>query len=270
MFPVAALGFCGWFTYKYFEGRGQTIQIEFLDAGSVKPEKTRVMYRGVPVGVVKQITLSEDSSKAVVEVLLQRSANKLAVEGSRFYLVTPKVSMEGISGLETILSGSYISVVPGNPEGELKKDFEGQPEASSDLNAENSRHFILETEHAESVSVGDTIFYRGLEVGVVRRVGLSKSAQTVLIDINIQNRYARVVRTNTVFWKKQGVQADIGLFGSKIKINSFDTILRGGIEFATPNEAGPAAKWGMKFTLLDVEPKERSRTKWNPSLASSK
>lgn len=60
------------------------------------------------------------------------------------------------------------------------------------------------------------------------------------------------------------------LFGSDIRVNSLDTILKGGIELATPNEAGPIAPHGQKFSLLRDEPKEKEKNKWQPVLTFDK
>jgi len=73
-----------------------------------------------------------------------------------------------------------------------------------------------------------------------------------------------LVRTNTAFWRKVGIQAKLGLFGSEVKVNSLDSIMRGGIELFTPDPPAPVAKANHKFTLLAAPPKDYE--KWNPVL----
>jgi paraquat-inducible protein B len=266
--PVIALVFCGYFLHKYFEERGVEIVVSFTDAKSVTAEKTRIFYRGVPVGVVNNIKISEDGEMADCYITLEKNAIQFARSGTEFYLISPKVSFEKVSGLETLLSGSYISLEPSKSPGEKQTKFKGLLSKNSVEYDENSSMYVLETDHAESITPGDNIFFKGLPIGVVGEVRLSKTAQTVLINVYIKNSYDRLIRTNTVFWKKPGIKADLGLFGSKIKFNSLDTILRGGIEIATPVAPGKRAKWGTKYPLLPDEPKDKEKDaqKWNPSL----
>lgn len=268
VFPFIALIFCGWFLHKFYMEKGIEIVVSFIDAKSVQAEKTRVYYRGVAVGVVSKIQLSKDGTRAECFISLQRNAIQFAREGTEFYLISPKVSFEKVSGLETLISGSYISLEPSKNPGDKQLNFKGELSKDSIDYEENSSLYILETDHAESISPGDTISFRGLPIGIVGEVRLSKSAQTVLINVYIKSTHTRLIRTNTVFWKKPGIKADLGLFGSKIKFNSLDTILRGGIEIATPESAGKRAKYGTKFYLSPEEPKDKEKDpkKWSPSL----
>jgi paraquat-inducible protein B len=268
--PIFALVFSGYFLKKYMDQKGVEIKVSFSDAKSIQPDKTRVFYRGVPIGTVSSISLSEDGTRAICYISLQKDSSQFAVEGSKFYLVSPKVGFEGVSGLETLISGSYISVEPGDSKNSSQLEFKGESSKQSIETEENVTAYVLETDHAESVSSGDSVFFRGLVVGTVGDVNLSKSAQTVLINIHIRNKYARIIRNNTAFWKKQGIKADLGLFKSKIRINSLDTILKGGVEFATPNDAGAIARPGQRFPLLFDEPKDHEEKKWNPDLGIEK
>lgn len=129
---------------------------------------------------------------------------------------------------------------------------------------ESMSTYVVETNHAESITTGDSVFYRGVIIGQVGEIRLSKSAQSVLVNVNIKNHYTKIIRVNTSFWKKQGIKADLGLFSSDIRINSLDTILKGGIEVATPTEKGVRAKAFHKFPLLSDEPKDY--LKWSPQL----
>ena len=265
LFPLMALVFSSYFLYRYTSQRGVDVVVSFVDAKSIQSEKTRVYYRGVSIGVVNEVLISEDGQKAECRISLDKNAVPFAVEGSVFYLVSPKVGLEGVSGLDTLLSGSYIVLDPGKRGGKTKTSFKGELSKNS-IDRENVSSFTIETDHAESISMGDEISFRGISVGVVGGIKLNPTAQKVLVEVLVYNQFTKLIRSNTVFWKKQGIKADLGLFNSKIKINSLDTILRGGIEIATPNPPGPRAKGGTRFPLLSEEPKEREKTPWDPEL----
>src|SRR5690606_13024372 len=121
-----------------------------------------------------------------------------------------------------------------------------------------------ETSHAESIPQGAGITFRGLKIGSITKVHVAKGGQMINIQINIENRFTWLIRTNTVFWRKVGVHAKLGLFDSEIKVNSLESIMSGGLELATPNPPGSMAKALQKFTLASKPPKDVN--KWNPIL----
>lgn len=268
IFPAIALAFCLWLFIKYRSERGPLIKINFDDASSLQAEKTRVRFRGVTIGIVKDIEITEDNKDVVVYVALNKNAEHFAVEGTKFWVVSPKVNFQGVTGLETFFAGSYIAVQPGKPGGEYKEEFNGQMNAETFEPIENTTNYILETPNAESVSIGDTVTFRGLPIGSVTKVSLSKTAQLVFVQINIQNRYVKLIRTNTMFWRKAGIQANLGLFKSEIKMNSLDTVLHGGVELFTPDPANEIAKASSHFALNTAPPKDYQ--KWNPKLEFDK
>lgn len=264
LFPIFALALTVWLLRGYYEQLGPQITIRFDDAGAVRPNKTMIRYRGVNIGSVDKLTLSEDNKEVIAHITLHRDATEFAVEGSRFWIVTPKVNIQGISGLETIFEGPYIAIDPGPSNAQRKFSFIGQAARGIEESLEDTSSYYLETPFVESINPGDPVSFRGLNVGSVTRVTLSKTSQAVVVQINIENRYTKLIRTNTLFWRKVGVQAKLGLFKSEVKINSLDSLFRGGIDFFTPDPAGPRAKGRSHFALLPAPPKDWEQ--WNPKL----
>lgn len=264
LFPLMAVAMTAWLIFHFYGQQGSMITVEFDDGSNLKAEKTELRYRGVEVGRVKDVEVSDSGDKVVAHIRLTKESEYVARSGSKFWVVIPKIALEGISGLETILSGSYIVVQPGDRYGEAENHFKGKIGGESSDPLEDTLSYMIETNNAEAVSEGDPVTYRGLKIGSVTKVNLSKTGQLVSIQLNIQNKFSRVIRTNTVFWKKVGVSAKLGLFNSEIKVNSFDTLLKGGVELSTPNDAGPRAKSGSHFQL-NLEPPQGIES-WNPVL----
>ena len=97
---------------------------------------------------------------------------------------------------------------------------------------------------------------------------LGPTSDRVLIHILIEPRYAPLVRTGTRFWNASGIGVDAGLFkGVKVRTESLEALLEGGIAFATPNnpEMGGPAKAGQTFALHD-EPNDQW-LQWVPKIA---
>jgi len=100
--------------------------------------------------------------------------------------------------------------------------------------------------------VGNKVFYRDIVVGEVSSYELADSGDHVRIYLNIQKRYAPLVRENSVFWNASGIDVNFGLFsGLKVKTESIEAILGGGIAFATPDndDMGALADQGDVFAL---------------------
>ncbi len=265
LFPLFAVGITVWLFMAFYREHGPTIHILFEDAAGIQPQKTQVRFRGVKVGIVNDVQIAEDNKGIIAEVSLLKSAEQFAVPGSRFSLVLPKVNFEGVSGLETLFEGTYIALTPGPPSEELQTEFKALPNSASTENLDETITYFLETTNAESINSGDLLSFRGLKVGSVTKLALTPDSQLVRIQINVERKYRRLIRSNTVFWRKPGVHARLGLFNSELTINSLETILHGGIEFSTPEPAGPIAKSHTRFFLESGPPKDSD--KWNPKLA---
>jgi paraquat-inducible protein B len=96
---------------------------------------------------------------------------------------------------------------------------------------------------------------------------LGPTSDRVLIHILIEPRYAPLVRTGTRFWNASGIGVDAGLFkGVKVRTESLEALLEGGIAFATPDNAvmGGPAQPGQTFALNDEVNEEW--LKWAPKI----
>jgi paraquat-inducible protein B len=62
------------------------------------------------------------------------------------------------------------------------------------------------------------------------------------------------VRSNSSFWLASGIHADLNLLHPSINVSSLDSLIRGGVSFATPEPEGDLAAAGTVFTLLDEPP----------------
>jgi paraquat-inducible protein B len=111
--------------------------------------------------------------------------------------------------------------------------------------------FTLQSESRGSIAIGTPVLYRDIEVGEVTHVSLGEFADRIVSKIVIQPEYAYLVRQNSVFWNASGVDVSIGLTGANIKAGTFDSLVRGGISFSTPEQSQlePIAKHGHTFYL---------------------
>ena len=253
--PLLAAAVAAYLLYSRFAELGPTIVITFKDGSGLKAGQTPVNYRGVQIGQVTDVKLSEDNRSVLVKARLQKSAASIAREGSLFWTVRPEVGIDNIAGLGTVITGPEIDVLPGSGKEQLQ--FVGLERAPLAVEEKGLR-IILQTDQLGSLRPGSPVYYRGIEVGTIREAQLSPNAQAVQIHVVIKQRYAKLVQIGSRFWNSSGIDVNFSLLkGLEVNMESLKSLAFGGIAFATPD--GPndqQAKDGSLFALHDKPQKE--------------
>jgi paraquat-inducible protein B len=115
------------------------------------------------------------------EVMLNRSSEDLAVSGTQFWVVKPKLGIVETSHLDTLISGNYIAVIPGK--GETQTEFMGVEEPTASIVSPDDLSLVLTTDRLGSISKGVPIYYKEVPVGEVTGYRLAEKADKVLISI---------------------------------------------------------------------------------------
>jgi paraquat-inducible protein B len=252
--PIIAAAVAGWLIWERMRERGPEVTITFNDGGGLRVGVTPVKYRGVVIGEVSDVALSEDHKRVLVRARLQRSAEPIAREGAVFWIVRPQVGFGNVTGLNTVLTGPEIHVLPGKGD-TVRKEFVGLDSAPVGLETAGLK-IILRAERPRSIRPNTPVNYRGVEVGMVQKLELGPNSMSADIHVLIFQRYASLVRQGSAFWDTSGVNVKGGLLkGIEVEIESLRTIATGGIEFATPSEKAPRVKPGTVFFLHD-KPRE--------------
>src|SRR5215471_5292089 len=109
---VAALVAVGIAIQRY-RSEGPTITIVFTAAEGIEAGKTLIKYKDVAIGRVMMVHLTPDYTKVEVTAKITKRAAGLMVQDAKFWVVRPSISLSGVSGLSTLLSGNYIGFEPG-------------------------------------------------------------------------------------------------------------------------------------------------------------
>ena len=197
---------------------------------------TEIKYHGITVGKVDSVTFGPSLEKVFLSAHLDRTVGVMASEGTRFWVVKPEFGLSKVSHLGTLITGSYIAVLPAKKKGKPKSEFIGQRKPPLEKLVEWGLNIILTADQLGSIKVGDKVYYREIVVGEVSSYELADTADHVRIYLNIQRRYTLLVRENSVFWNASGIGVDFGLFsGLEIQTESLESMMSGGIAFATPD-----------------------------------
>lgn len=232
--------------------RGPRVTITFQSGEGLEVGKTLVKYRNVTIGRVTRIELSDDRSTVTVTADLVKSAADLASEGTQFWVVRPRIGVGWASGLDTLVSGSYIGVESG-PHGDARTHFTGLEIPPALAHGPQGRRIVLQAHDLGSLSVGAPVYFRRYRVGQIIDEHLNSDAGGATIVIFVDAPNDRFITPATRFWNASGVDVSLGAEGMKLRSQSIASIVAGGIAFETgvvPAEAAPSAG---DFTLYKDE-----------------
>jgi paraquat-inducible protein B len=249
LIPLVAGAIAIWLGYTTLQEKGPTITVVFDNAEGLEAGKTRVKYLNVEVGLVDQVRLSEDLSHIVVTASLDKTMAAHMKEGTRFWIVRPRVGFGGVSGLGTLLSGAYVEFDPGD--GTPARDFVGLAEPPPLTSRVPGTQFVLRTDRLGSIARGAPVYYHNLAVGKVLGYELAEDKQDLIVNVFVDAPNDQLVRPASRFWNASGVTLSLGADGVDVQMESREALLAGGIAFDTPgiDQPGEAAAAGTTFPL---------------------
>ncbi|MDB5981338.1 MAG: PqiB family protein [Pseudomonas sp.] len=212
---------------------GPEITVSFLTAEGLEANKTQVKYKNVVIGKVIAIALSEDRAHVEAKIALDGSAKSFATEASRFWVVRPRIGAGGVSGVDTLLSGSFIGADPG-ASGKIIDRFIGLETPPPVTYGEKGTRYSLKTDDLGSLDVGSSVYYRRIPVGQVVSYKLSDDGKGVTVEIFVNAPNDKFVTSDTRFWNASGVDVSLTAGGLKVNTQSVSSILAGGIAFVEP------------------------------------
>ena len=265
--PLVALIAGGWLLVKTLAEKGTEIQIQLETATGVEEGKTKLKYRDVDIGQVSKMRFTDDLSHVLVTAQIVPGMEQHLVDSTQFWVVRPRVGVGGVSGLDTLVSGAYIAMDPGEA-GVSTEQFVGlekPPTVTSDL---KGTRFQLQADQLGSLSVGSPVYFRQIPVGEVISTDLAKDHGQVNIGIFVQAPHDQYVKNNTLFWNVGGVDLSLDASGLRLEVGTLVSLLAGGIAFESPQglREVESAKKDSLFPLFDsyVKSQERTITKGYP------
>jgi paraquat-inducible protein B len=238
LLPLSALVLVAYLFYDLAARRGPTITITFPSADGLVAQQTLVRYKAVTLGVVEEIELSDDLSHVVAKVQMSEEAEALLNEKAHFWVARPRFSggLSGLqTGLETLVSGAYVAMDPGPRGGKRQNHFVGLEKPPSVRRDQPGSVYFLQAQAIGGIGEGAPIYYRDVNVGEVLSYELTEA--DVRLRVFVQAPYDQQVKQETRFWNSSGISIDTGADGLHLELQSFKTLLAGGISFRNPPRA---------------------------------
>jgi paraquat-inducible protein B len=231
--PIVAAAIGVWVAVMRILSQGPEITITFASAEGLEAGKTKISYKGVDVGTITKIRLSEDHMRVIANAQMAPKTEDFLTDDTRFWVVRPRISGATISGLGTLISGSYIGMEIGNSK-QSKREFialETPPVVSEGV---PGRFFVLKTASLGSLDIGTPLFFRRLQVGQIASYRLDSSGRKFTIRVFVKAPYDQYVNPNTRFWQASGIDVQLSASGLTVRTESLLSILIGGVAFETP------------------------------------
>lgn len=252
--PIVAALLGLWLVWQHYSGKGPLVEIRFETAEGIEAAKTGVQCRSVRIGIVETVRLSADLKGVVTTVRIDRSAEGLLRADTRFWVVRPRFGGAGISGLGTLVSGTFLELDPGSSE-TPEYSFKGLENPPITPQGVPGLHVTLVASKAGSVGPGSPIIYKGIRVGRVESQIFNRQNGRVEYPAFIEGDFGKLVSKRARFWNVSGIDLEMGANGIRVRTGTLESILSGGVAFEIGHGSAvsePAAD-GTVFQLYDSQ-----------------
>ncbi|MGD9917161.1 MAG: MlaD family protein [Paenirhodobacter sp.] len=247
--PLLALAITLGVAWRTYADRGVLIEIDFADATGITPGETPLKFREVEVGKVEKVGFNADLTSVRISVRVDKDVARFIDKDARFWLVRPQVSAQGISRLDTVLSGTFIEGWwDAKPNGE-QTVFKGLDKMPVAPDPTKGTVVELRSEDAGGLAEGAPVLFRGVTVGHIQNLRLNDSDSGVTVDAFIEAPHDKRLTTATRFWDTSGISVSLGPSGVSLDMRSLATLVQGGVEFDTLATGGGIVENGHAFRL---------------------
>ncbi|SFV68160.1 Paraquat-inducible protein B [hydrothermal vent metagenome] len=230
--PFLAMIIALWLAFQYYTKIGPTIKISFKSNVGLIANQSQIKMRDVTVGMITKISLSDDGKGVIVQAEMNKEVASYLNNKAKFWIVHPDVGSHGVSGLDTLLSGSYIKIY-GVKDEYTKRQFIGLEKPYIDKEAEGT-YYLLSAPKSYNISEGSNVYYRMIKVGRVERVGIAPNGEKINFTVFVDNQYAQYVNKKSKFYAQSSLSLDFSKGKLDMQIASISHLVHGGVSIYTP------------------------------------
>ena len=256
--PLVALLVSLGVAWQSYRDRGVLVEVLFDDATGISVGQTVLRYREVEVGAVEAVSFTDDLQQVVVGVRVDQDVARFIDEDAQFWLVTPQVTVSGVSRLDTVLSGVFIEGAWDSEPGTLARRFDARDGPPAVRSNERGTIVTLRAEDGGTLSEGAPVYFRGVETGRLSNLRLAPGGDGVLIDAFVAAPHNARLSSATVFWDISGFSVTLGTEGLALDVASIASLVQGGVAFTTTSSGGRQVSAGQEFRLHPDEATARN------------
>lgn len=231
LMPLLALAISAYVLVEFYRGQGPLIVVSLPVATGIEAGETPLRFRDVEVGLVESIELSDDFAGVDVFIRLDPNVAAFVDADAQFWLVEPEVSLRGVTGLTTVLSGVYFEGTWDGEPGPLEDRFIALERTPLSLPLEEGTRIVLRAPDSGALAAGAPLLFNGIEVGRLGTPRLEDTGSGITMDAFIEAPHDQRLTTTTRFWDISGLSVDLSASGVTVNFASLASLVEGGIAF---------------------------------------
>ncbi|WFB46767.1 MlaD family protein [Vibrio coralliilyticus] len=222
-------------------GRGIPIKITLPDDNQISPTGAPIMYRGIEIGQITDLQLSNGRKEIVASAAIQPAFSDMLTSGSNFILEEAKVSLSGVENLTNLVKGNFLTLVPGK--GDRSRYFSAIRKEQFNKQQAKSVALTLIADNSFGLGAGANVLYRGITVGEVTKVSLK--GEKVNLDVLVDKTYAELIKSQNRFFVTGSATAELTESGLNINVPPAQQLLTGSISFVSEGSDNPREQYTL-------------------------
>ncbi len=221
--PLAAIGIVVWLMLRALSSRGIGVTVVFDDAAGMVANSTQVLYHGLEVGRVTDLSLAPDGRHVLAHLDIDGDMRPYVNTGTHFYLIGAHPTLTDPDTLRAIVSGPSIVLVPGHgAPADRFTGIEGKPPERLEIAIPYAATF---GGARGDIRNGSAVTLGGFEVGAVSSSELVTNATTGAIETRV------VLLLDPTRFHIEGA-ARAGENWTRVMNTTLDTLVRHGLRVA--------------------------------------
>ncbi|WP_027009140.1 intermembrane transport protein PqiB [Conchiformibius kuhniae] len=266
LIPLLAAIVGAWLLAQNVRSKGPEITLLMDNAEGIEVNNTTIRILNVDVGRVTKIRLRPDQSGVEITARLNKDVEDLMRQDTQFWIVKPRIDQNGITGLNTLVSGAYIAFSPGESRQKASEFTVSELPPVTAIGQSGIRVY-LSGKNSRMIGVGSPVLYENHVVGTVETANFHPQDQTVHYTVFINSPNESLLTNGSQFWLDNGISVRTDGTGISVQSPPLSALLSGAIAFHTPKygDAGQKpAQSGDEFKIydnrqeLEREPGERT------------
>lgn len=251
LIPLLALITGAWLLVQHLRNTGPEITLYMDNAEGIEVNNTVIKVLNVTVGRVTSIRLRDDEKGVELTAQLSADVKNLMREDTQFWVVKPRIDQSGVTGLGTLVSGSYLAFTPGSSK-ESAYAFQVADIPPISSIGQTGLRLQLRGHSQKLINPGSPVLYGDISVGQVESARFDPKDGHTHYQIYINSPYDALVGHNAQFWLQTGIKVEAKGSGISIDSAPIAALLSGAIGFAIPSHGkGDTVANNTEFTLYN-------------------
>ncbi|PIT53812.1 paraquat-inducible protein B [Snodgrassella alvi] len=251
--PVLALLTGAWLFIQHLRHTGPEITLYINDADGIEINTTAIKVLNVTVGKVTSISISPDEKGVQIKAQMSADVKDMLRKDTQFWIVKPRIDQSGITGLNTLVSGSYIAFTPGHSK-EKAETFTVADLPPVSAISQSGIRLSLKGHSDKLLTPGSPVLYGDISAGRIEKADFDPKDNSVHYQVYINSPYDSLIGDKVKFWLQTGIQVTASGGGVHIDSAPLPALLSGAIAFKTMFEGkGKPVTNNTEFTLYNSE-----------------